>query len=750
MFKHPLSDADPKVLREAMAAMGERRAEEFPELLTKLRASLSRFYPPHCLSVLATYGLQTGVSEDGVADKKMAPITQQFHIELLQALILMMPLDQWSQEPATPNDIQEIIDTVNKLGDAFHQRRFLAVHENRDLQSRTVLTLQERIRIHTQAVRNWGYFDDVVAISRELYSDLDVAFKEKLKFTATDLIAVSRHLVSVVDIRSNERWKLLKRIFRERRIDRLVRRYYADYPNVGGDPEEYIRHVPPDTSLEAVAAKLLSHADLALAAVYFFRPEALAADLEVPPETVTAVLRALSVTPGALAENDPEHFFLSNPTWKSPVIELDGGFYCPTPQSIFSHVHDVMRMLAERAGVSGLLERRRAEYLEEKVHSLLERALPGADLRCGTKWSTGGVEYETDHVAVLDKTVIVVEDKSAALSPAGLRGAPDRVKRHIRELVLAPTEQSARLIDLIKKAAANDTAAKGVLEPFELDFSKTERFVQISVTLDDFSVLCSAERTLKKAGWIPENVNLATTLNVADLQVVTEILDKPSYFVHYFAERGRIQKVLEIVADELDFLGFYLETGMNVWNLEVEKASLTLTGMSRTLDRYYQSRDAGVRLPKPHLKIQPYYASLIEAMEGRRFPGWLNVTADLLRSANFDDQKNLDRRLAKLKANVARNWRDPEHQCCLVLTPPETRETAIVFYAYPPQLASRRKEIVGELAGRALDLSARDRCVVVCRNIERWADPYSFVVIANAAGKSEVETGPEDLQFERP
>jgi hypothetical protein len=349
------------------------------------------------------------------------------------------------------------------------------------------------------------------------------------------------------------------------------------------------------------------------------------------------------------------------------------------------------------------------------------------------KWRINAAEYETDHVAAIDRSVVVVEDKSAALTAPGLRGAPDRVRRHISDLIVVSSEQSARLEEMIWQAKAGDAKAIECLAPFELNFANTERIVRISVTLDDFSILASAEGDLKEAGWIPREMALAPTLNVADFQAATDILGRPSFFLHYFAERERFQKALRILADEMDFLGFYLETGFNVCNLEREKISLALTGMSAPIDRYYNSRDAGVTLTKPKPKLSPYFSALIGAIEKRAFPRWSIVTTDLLRCASYEEQKKIDKLLAKFKAGVERNWRDPEHECSLVVSPPEIRDTAVIFYAYPPQLASRRKGIAEELASRALEISRRRRCVMICRNTARWDEPYTSIIIVDSS-----------------
>jgi hypothetical protein len=177
-----------------------------------------------------------------------------------------------------------------------------------------------------------------------------------------------------------------------------------------------------------------------------------------------------------------------------------------------------MRSLATKVGSSKGLERQRAAYLEDKVEGLLSGALPTAQFRHGIKWRSDGVEYETDHIAAIDKTVVIIEDKSAALTAPGLRGAPDRVRRHVTDLVVAPSEQSSRLEKIIWAAKAGNSDAAMSLASFGLSFSGIERVVRISLTLDDFSILASAGGELKDVGWIPRSLMLASTLNIADFR----------------------------------------------------------------------------------------------------------------------------------------------------------------------------------------------------------------------------------------
>jgi hypothetical protein len=609
LFEHRFSRMDPEALKAALAAVADQKIDEFPKLIDVILQLFREKYPPHILSVAAGYNLLAGVSQHGVG-KRLSSEIEQHHVEVLQALALMLRKEEWGQSPATPSDRQKAFDTIGQLADAFHYRRFKATEQERDEQARSTLLLQERLRLHTQAVRNWGSYSQVIRITTELYAPLDDLFRDAFGFSASDLISAASNLVDLLEERINVRFKWFRRVFREHKIPRIVRAYYKHHPFVDGDPDEFMKVIPTGTSREQLLSKLLFHADLLLDEFMQITTTQVAQASGLSEEVAQRVLDALSLSPGDLYDDNPEHLFMANPIWIAPIIALEGHHFCPIPQSIFSHINGIMRSLAVKAGILPELEERRAAYLEEKVGDLLAVALPTATVRNGIKWRSGDVGYETDHVAVIDKTAIIVEDKSAALTGPGLRGAPDRVRRHVRDLIASPSEQSAKLEATIWRAKAGDVNAAQSLAPFDLELGGVERVLRISVTLDDFSILASAELELKTAGWISPELALAPTLNLADFEAVIEILEKPSFLLHYLSERQRVQKDGHIFADEMDFLGCYLDTGLNLGDLTEQKLLLTLTGMSKPIDHYYNSQDAGVSVSKPKPKLAPYMASL--------------------------------------------------------------------------------------------------------------------------------------------
>ena len=80
--------------------------------------------------------------------------------------------------------------------------------------------------------------------------------------------------------------------------------------------------------------------------------------------------------------------------------------------------------------------------------------------------------------------------------------------------------------------------------------------------------------------------------------------------------------------------------------------------------------------------------------------------------------------------SVQKNFRDPKHECCMVIIPPAGREAVLMFYVYNQAGAANRDDTVSQLTTEALEQHGRARCTVVGRKVEDWDRPYQFVMIA--------------------
>lgn len=140
-------------------------------------------------------------------------------------------------------------------------------------------------------------------------------------------------------------------------------------------------------------------------------------------------------------------------------------FVFPIPQMVFSHIHRVKAWVAEEAGINTQPESRRAAYLENQLEGTMRKALRGATIVPAAKWPVGVGQFETDLLVRLDRTVLIAEAKSNRLTPLGLRGAPERVKRHVSSMIPYASQQSARLARFILPAKPGDTVSRNDCPP---------------------------------------------------------------------------------------------------------------------------------------------------------------------------------------------------------------------------------------------------------------------------------------------
>lgn len=721
--------------KKAVLAAARHSVDEFPRTLKVVMDELRKSDPIGIVSTFAAYGLQSLVGREGVNTKSVLKDIQQHHAELLLALMMTIPLDEWGTAPFTPAIMGTVFETVPKVAETFQHQRILAAEGVIEKQQVTVLSLQERIRLHTQAVRNWGYYSDVIRISADLYGPLEDRLKPHFGFGATDLIEVMAAVVKEYERRHSEHFRRLAKVIRSPNVRQMARNYYKYFPELNGEPEEILTAMPPGVSRDGMMGMIMGHCDLRHSERASFTVAEVAQLSDKPESVVDAILKSLSRAPGSLAGTNPDHLFLANPIWDAPGIDLDNLFVFPIPQMVFSHIHRVMARLAEEAGIKTQLESRRAVYLESQLEATMRKALPGATIVPAAKWQVGAKQFETDLVVTFDRTVIVAEAKSNQLTPQGLRGAPDRVKRHVSDMVLNPSQQSARLATLITSAKEGDAAADAIVRRIGIDPASVDQIIRISVTLDDFSVLSSAEADFKEIGWVPADHQLAPTITIADLICIADILGHPLTYLHYLGERIYLQKSFSLLGDELDFLGLYLITGFNIPGLRENNSIFSSSGMSGPLDRYYTSRDAGIALPKPKPQLGHLFTSIIKQLEQRQPPGWTTVGLHLLSSADPREQKIIERNLIKLRAMVRKNFREPGHISSLQVQPPLQRKAHIIFYAFPEVLREEMRRTMERLVAEAMEDERVDHIVVFAKCTDHWNFPYEEVLLVRRPTK---------------
>ncbi len=716
LVRHPLQGVDLDVRKRYVAAVVDAATTSFQEHLSRLVELSGEVSPLHALAILATYSLISwghDAQHTGVGPSRLGRV-HQGHVEYMQALLLR---HEWiRRDPPSPDLMQEVFDRLPALFEAYGRMRVPTGTEGfgdeasrkEDLATEAV---QEFLRSHTAVVRNWGYFGAVKRIASEVLGSADIEFKAAYGLTLTQVVGLFEHLVRRLEGRVNDFHKRMFEVFRAGSAAAMGRELAKQFADVQGVTELQDHLSTAGITPEEGKFHVLFALEGLLPSYLLFDAETIAQELGLDSAATAGLLKQLSLSFGALHESPPDSLLLNNPIWLQPLIETaDGVFFSALPQTLMSFVFPIVERLAQPlVSLREKLQRARALYLESATEGLLRTAFPGCELVRGYKWAEGDRQYESDLALRYDATILLIESKSGGVSWPALRGAPQRMVRHIQELIVAPSDQSARLAERLKEAIAG---TPGPVADFPLPLENVGAISRLSVTLHDFATVQSIPYLLVEAGLIKSEHRLAPCMTLADLEVVVDILDTPYLRMHYLRRRAELLTTAVTFGDELDSLGMYLDTGFNIGEAEVGTQQLMMVGYSARLDRYYTHVDEGVAARKPRVNITPWTRALCNQLMERATVGWYEMAHALL-SLDLKDQRHIERELrARMKwmrtGKPAKNGLDS-----VVLVPPAHRRVALVVQMRTPNDRRPARDSAGDLASHAFEAAHVDLCVVL-------------------------------------
>ncbi|WP_254846990.1 hypothetical protein [Leptospira alexanderi] len=479
---------------------------------------------------------------------------------------------------------------------------------------------------------------------------------------------------------------------------------------------------------------ILAFEDQNLTEIYHFLEEDLAKICDLNVGIVKKIFKYFSNIPGDLEGHEIESLFLDNPVWKRPITEVNGKYYCSIPQMFFSNSIPILDSLIETVDKSRLFSRR-AKFLETKVEEIVKSRFPELLTLSNLKWKDHGKDYETDLITFIDSYAIIIEAKSQKVTPPALRGGRDRIKRHIEELIIAPSRQSKRLEERLKELIFNPNLNDELRSKLPIDLNKIHKIIRISVSLEDFATMQSNMSRFKLSDWIPETFVPCPTLNLADFETVFDILEHPVQILHYFERRSEMEldKNIVISGDELDYLGFYLSTLFSQGQIqETNNAVLVLSSMSKIVDDYYTLKDAGENIQKPAIKFNDLFKEIFKKLEDRSVPRWTEIGVALNRFTPIEQDKIADF-IKKLKEQVANNWHSKDLKNMLIYAPPKGSEYGMAYVLYNHETFQRRKEFIESATAHVLEQAHVKYGLVIVKNIDVEKMPYDYIAICTPA-----------------
>src|ERR1043166_1865351 len=211
-----------------------------------------------------------------------------------------------------------------------------------------------------------------------------------------------------------------------------------------------------------------------------------------------------------------------------------------------------------------LYQPKKAKWLEEKVVEYLGEIFPSAnifhDLSYPDLDKPGKATTELDVALLWGPFLILLEAKAKQFRLESQLGDVGRLRTDIKKNVedaFAQARRAAKYIDETDKPEFTEIATGRKLK---VDKSKVLRTYLLTVSLHQLAGLATRLATFKNLGLFKDG-EYPLSISLADLETVTEFCEGPDVFLHYVEKRLDVQKYdEEILVDELDFFGAYLDT----------------------------------------------------------------------------------------------------------------------------------------------------------------------------------------------
>ena len=142
-FQHPFTGLPREKLVPALVEHAKLSRERYHSVLSEILDVLRSADPLQTITALAAFGLTTPVDSDGVGGSWLNNDRfSQSHVELIQALALALPAENWSHTPPNPSQIQKLFDLLPVLADAFAHQRMAIMGQNRSDEHKAVTMVQ--------------------------------------------------------------------------------------------------------------------------------------------------------------------------------------------------------------------------------------------------------------------------------------------------------------------------------------------------------------------------------------------------------------------------------------------------------------------------------------------------------------------------------------------------------------------------------------------------------------------------------
>ena len=731
----PFEGLSPEEVDRRFIEIGEEHHAKFEESFARLQEEILKYDP---LYLAATNSFYSTLDSDFRVQRRPGRTKiLQHHMELLQSLLLRNRREAFGSDLAPPHAIHAVRELLSEVSNSFPMRRYTDLDPSMPEVERHRMRLLEDIRTHTQYLRNWGYPQQVRRILIDLFAPLDDELERAVGVRIQSLIEM---LLGVSKLIMSRAWAHIEEvgpIFGAKSIKEAVEHFWRVAPQADSRPEDMIEFLAKEgLSLENTRSFLISYCDRFLSDVYAITFEDFAGAYPggADEAALKKVLDGWAISFGDLAEENPEHFFMGNPVWRRPLIRLEeGAYFMPVPGLFLSFALEMMEDLIRTVpGLPAKYQRRRGKYLEDEIERQFALAFPSAKVYRGSLWHDPetGKDFENDLLVLIDSYQIVVEAKSGKVSEPARRGAPSRLVKEIKELMVEPSLQAKRFADYLQANRGTHSFRTLSGATNEVDNSGCHEAIRLNVTLDILANVQARWTDLRSGGFIPEGADLGVTMSLTDLELVFELFDTACEKIHYLARRFEFERNASYMADETDLLAFYIDNGFNIGDAEYDGTPLFIYGISEQLHPYFMRAWSGDKAAKPGRRYTKWWRRIINRMEEQPIIRWSEIGYMLL-NLSYEEQELFEKQFRRVRRDVINGKFAPAPGGGYVMpSGAEKRRGIVIGLAYKGVEKEQRNNMIAEIALEAFRKEPVGKVLVIGVNAERaFEDTYPYGVL---------------------
>lgn len=352
-----------------------------------------------------------------------------------------------------------------------------------------------------------------------------------------------------------------------------------------------------------------------------------------------------------------------NTLFEKPILKFSKGYLIPLlflfPTVLFdSFQFDIFKDEKFKTKYDDI----RYKWLERKTSTLLSKAFPKSNVFLNPKYPNG--EEICDVLVLFDRNILIFQCKSKKLTLQARTGKSfKKIKEDLEKSIKDSLEQGVRA----KNYFNSMNFPKIVFEDREITIDMKQvdsrNIFLTSVTLGQFANITTRFMNLEPNLKLFNSNEFPWAVCIFDLEIITEILDSPSYFIHYLLKRLAIEKTdFELTADEIDLLNYYIDKRLD-FDYEAFKKKdkklpylVSLSNYSKEVDEYLIRKYQLLENPKkPRVNVPIKIERLINELNNSDISYKTKIIFSILNLKNeeqkflIDNIENMMRKVRKDK-----------------------------------------------------------------------------------------------------